>query len=373
MEAASALGKPWREWGRKWDFGRLVRRLLQTSILLVVCAGLWAAGARAQGSRKDDVVFNAQGRPMAGATVRICTSAATGQPCSPLANIYSDAALTQALANPLTTDGLGNYAFYAAPGRYEIEISGPNITTKQFPNVILPNDPSTPTFTSLSTTSGISAFSLSLGGNLTVNGSAAITGTLTVGGATDTLDRRRRIPGRRRKHSKGRRPWVDVAAYGARAIVATGYTTTCSVSSGSTALGCAGAAQFHNGDGISVYGAGATNTLSTPGAPTVTPSLAAHATGTGVDVNAPSGSTSFSYKIVALGSWSATSGSNLWGAYTAAERGGATTTGNALGSQTQTISTLSEQNGVLTVTCSAACPMTAGAVVQISGTSDGPF
>ncbi len=120
---------------------------------------------------------------MAGATVRICTSAATGQPCSPLALIYSDPGLTQALANPISTDGLGNYTFYAAPGRYEIEISGPSITTKQIPNVILPSDPTAPTFTTVTTTSGISAFSLTLAGNLTVQGSAAITGTLTVGGA----------------------------------------------------------------------------------------------------------------------------------------------------------------------------------------------
>ena len=70
---------------------------------------------------------------MAGATVRVCTSAATGQPCSPLALIYSDPGLTQALANPTSTDGLGNYTFYAAPGRYEVEISGPSITTKQLP------------------------------------------------------------------------------------------------------------------------------------------------------------------------------------------------------------------------------------------------
>ncbi len=87
-----------------------------------------APAARAQGSRKDDIVFNAQGRPMAGANIRVCTASATGQPCTPLANIYSDAALTQALANPTTTDGLGNYSFYAAPGRYMIEIDGPGIT-----------------------------------------------------------------------------------------------------------------------------------------------------------------------------------------------------------------------------------------------------
>src|SRR5271170_3530345 len=122
----------------------------------------WAPAARAQGSRKDDIVFNALGRPMAGATVRICASSASGQPCSPLANIYSDVGLTQALANPTATDGLGNYSFYATPGQYMVEISGPSITTKQRPNVILPNDPSAPTFSTVTTTSGISSFSLSL-------------------------------------------------------------------------------------------------------------------------------------------------------------------------------------------------------------------
>src|SRR5438874_11540892 len=80
--------------------------------------------AHAQGSRKDDIVFNTRGIPLAGATVRVCAMPASGQPCAPLALIYSDAALTQALANPTTTDGLGNYFFYAAPGKYEIEISG---------------------------------------------------------------------------------------------------------------------------------------------------------------------------------------------------------------------------------------------------------
>src|SRR5437660_10134233 len=120
--------------------------------------------ARGQGSRKDDIVFNSRGIPLAGATVRVCAMPASGQPCTPLALIYSDAALTQALANPTTSDGLGNYSFYAAPGKYEIEISGPGITTKQLPNVILPSDPSSPTFSSLSSTGGINAFSLSLTG-----------------------------------------------------------------------------------------------------------------------------------------------------------------------------------------------------------------
>src|SRR6266404_4836119 len=121
----------------------------------------------AQGSRKDDIVFNSRGVPLAGATIRVCAMPATGQPCTPLALIYSDAALTQALANPTASDALGNYRFYAAPGRYEIEISGPGITTKQIPDVLLSPDPSSPNFPG-----NISAFSLNLSGNLTEIGRA---------------------------------------------------------------------------------------------------------------------------------------------------------------------------------------------------------
>src|SRR5216683_5286714 len=127
-----------------------LKRLAQTRIALAPAAllalvALAPLDARAQGSRKDDIVFNSRGAPLAGATVRVCAMPASGQPCTPLAQIFSDTALTQALANPTTSDGMGNYFFYAAPGKYEIEVSGPGISTKQLPNVILPNDPSSPT------------------------------------------------------------------------------------------------------------------------------------------------------------------------------------------------------------------------------------
>src|SRR6266852_5366416 len=148
--------------------------------LLGLALQVWpgmVAPAHAQGSRKDDIVFNSRGIPLAGATLRVCAMPASGQPCTPLAQIYSDAALTQALANPTTTDGLGNYFFYAAPGKYEIEVSGPGITTRQIPNVILPSDPTTPAFSSVASTGGISAFSLNLTGNLTVNGNASVLGS----------------------------------------------------------------------------------------------------------------------------------------------------------------------------------------------------
>src|ERR1700738_1305618 len=137
--------------------------------------------AHAQGSRKDDIVFNSRGIPLAGATIRICAMPASGPPCTPRSQIYPDAALTQALANPTTTAGLGNYFSYAAPGKYEIEVSGPGITTKQLPNIILPNDPSSPTFSSVNSSGAISAFSLNLSGNLTVSGNTTVVGNLASG------------------------------------------------------------------------------------------------------------------------------------------------------------------------------------------------
>src|SRR5882672_10547097 len=140
--------------------------------LMMLALHVWpgvVSPAHGQGSRKDDIVFNTRGVPLAGATVRVCAMPASGQPCTPLALIYSDAALTQALAYPTTTAGLGNYFSYAAPGKYEIEISGPAITTKQIPNVILPNDPASPTFSG-----AVNAFSLTLSGNLTVNGNTSV-------------------------------------------------------------------------------------------------------------------------------------------------------------------------------------------------------
>ncbi|GEM_PF-4884139 len=170
---------------------------LAVSVLAAVAGwiGPGAGKAWAQGTRKDDIVLNARGTPQAGATVAVCTQPAvtTTTPCSPLANLFSNPQLTQALVNPLTTDGLGNYTFYASPGKYTIQIYGPSITTKVLPDVVLPNDPSAPSFTTVTTTSGISAFSLTLTGNLTVNGSASV--SLGFGAATLTIANQGTPPG----------------------------------------------------------------------------------------------------------------------------------------------------------------------------------
>lgn len=73
--------------------------------------------------RLDGTVNTSQGVGLSGVSVYVCTQPASTDdiPPSPLATIYSDADGT-VLANPLETDGLGNYFFYAASGLYTIVV-----------------------------------------------------------------------------------------------------------------------------------------------------------------------------------------------------------------------------------------------------------
>ncbi len=346
----------------------------------------------AQGSRKDDIVFNSRGIPLAGASVRVCTMPASGQPCTPLALIYSDVGLTQALANPTTTDGLGNYSFYAAPGQYEIEISGPGITDKQIPNVILPNDPSSPTFSG-----AVSAFSLSLGGNLTVSGNTTVTGSLASGtltlnnqstppGAagpgtvdlyTKTADKRLYYkdetgteigplgPGNGAQtnvpntftapqniaadfHTKGPNPSYDVTLFGGYEYTGTQPTTTGTMTASSTSLTLASAQDFANGQGILVLGAGPATGLSTP-------------SGVAVSQQNVTGSTSYSYCVVA---------EDYAGGRTACSAAGSTSTGVAnLGAFTAaTISSCTRASGIVTCTTTAPHNLSPNSFIELSAT-----
>lgn len=105
---------------RRWR-GSWLAAVAAVALALVAVA---APGANAQGLRKDDIVFGPSGHPVAGATVRVCQPTATGTPCTPLATLYTDATLAVPATNPLQTDGIGNYHFYAPAGRYQIQISG---------------------------------------------------------------------------------------------------------------------------------------------------------------------------------------------------------------------------------------------------------
>src|ERR1700746_1610131 len=196
--------------------------LAAIALAALTLATIAAPAARAQGSRKDDIVFGPPGHPGAGPTAPgpptpVGAPPAPGPPCSPLAAIYTDATLTVPAANPFQGDGIGNYHFYALAGRYQLQITGPGIDGVQtFPDVILPPD--------LGSTGGsaISAFSLALGGNLsvagnaTVSGNATVTGTLTAGGFNPGTLPPSALTVTGNEAVQGPRPRVDVTAFGAK-------------------------------------------------------------------------------------------------------------------------------------------------------------
>jgi Pectate lyase superfamily protein len=179
------------------------------SMAALVC---WADPTSAQGSRKDDIVFGPSGHPIAGATVTVCQPTATGVPCTPLATIYTDATMTVPAPNPFQADGIGNYHFYAPAGRYVVQVSGPQIPTAiTYPDVILPADVS-----SSGAGNNISAFGLTLGGNLTVAGNATITGTLSSTGFNPGVLTPTTLGVLGNESVGGPRPRVDVTAFGAK-------------------------------------------------------------------------------------------------------------------------------------------------------------
>ena len=130
-------------------------------------------------------------------------------------------ALTQALANPLATDGLGNYTFYAAPGRYEIEICGPehhhqataerdSAERSEHADVHFASrrPAASPRFRFRSAATSRSAEPRpSRARSRWAARPVPSTGQANTWTATQTF--------------QGPTPWVDVAAYGARAIVTT--------------------------------------------------------------------------------------------------------------------------------------------------------
>jgi hypothetical protein len=76
-------------------------------------------------------VAAATGMPVAGASVQVNL-----WPAATPASIFTDNGVTPA-ANPLTTDTNGQFAFYAADGRYQLVISGTNIQTQTLNDILL--------------------------------------------------------------------------------------------------------------------------------------------------------------------------------------------------------------------------------------------
>ena len=79
----------------------------------------------------QDVVLLTNGQPAANVQVLVQT-----YPGLATATIYSDNGITPA-ANPLTTDSLGNFSFYAADGHYQLSVTGAGIITTVKSDILL--------------------------------------------------------------------------------------------------------------------------------------------------------------------------------------------------------------------------------------------
>jgi len=98
-------------------------------LILGLVVGL-CSSAFAQGVAYNGVATLDTGRPAQGINVRVCATGSTGTPCTPTASIFSDAALSVGLTNPVQSDSLGNVNFYAACGKYDLQYSGNGVTTR---------------------------------------------------------------------------------------------------------------------------------------------------------------------------------------------------------------------------------------------------
>jgi hypothetical protein len=96
-----------------------MRKLLLLLAITFAPASLVAQGAfiPPQTALKN---INGIAMPIANATVTVCAAGASGIPCAPalVGAIFSNSALTTALANPFTSDAYGNYQFAANPLLY---------------------------------------------------------------------------------------------------------------------------------------------------------------------------------------------------------------------------------------------------------------
>lgn len=184
---------------------------------------LFAATAHGQGSQRQAVAVSLQGTPIPGADVWACQPGSTPNyaavpPCT-LANIYADPSLTSSflIAQPLVSDGLGNYTYYAAAGTYVEVITGSN-TTGYTSKVVLPCAPNSPV-------SGCSGVGGAPGGSnteLQINNQGrfgAVSGLALDNSSTPSL---LTVPFS--EAVKGPRPWVDATAYGADPSGATDST-----------------------------------------------------------------------------------------------------------------------------------------------------
>lgn len=103
-----------------------IRKIFSLCLLALL---LGAPAALAQGVLvPPQVAFktvNGITTPIANATITVCAALTGGIPCSPalVSAVFRDAALTQPLSNPFTSDSSGNYQFAIAAGNYTVTVT----------------------------------------------------------------------------------------------------------------------------------------------------------------------------------------------------------------------------------------------------------
>lgn len=104
----------------------MLKRLILLSLLLPLSCIAQDVSVRYQSQ-----VIGSRGLPLANQNVAVCTQPAvtSTQPCSPLATLGTSTSTTSGGTNPLTTDVNGNFFFYAPPGKYTIQVYGPQVGT----------------------------------------------------------------------------------------------------------------------------------------------------------------------------------------------------------------------------------------------------
>ncbi len=194
--------------------------------------------------------------------------------------------------------------------------------------------------------------------NFSTSGTASVSGATTLGGLL-TVNATENLNGE--LQAKGPDPYTDVRAYGIRAVPATVAPAvpgvTCTIGSSSNSCALSSSSSFVNGDGVTIYGAGPANNVTTPTGLAVTPSVAAGPTGMDLDVAGPAGSTQYCYTIVAR---------DKNGGLSVAPSQVCTSTGQAsLGAQSVSISSWSRVGNTVTAVTSSAHGLSVGAYVYM--------
>lgn len=257
-------------------------------LLLLIFA--FAGVAMGQGAQRQNIVFSGSGRPIAGASVFLCVSGSTpvqgaNPPCT-LANMYSNPNLSggSLITQPLLTDGLGNYTYFAASGSYVEVIQATTFSYFVTNPLVLACAPSSAT----AGCSGGGTAPASPGASTQFsNASSTALATVSVGGiplGVDSLSSPTVFNVPLSTAIKGPAPSADIKLFGATPRQGTASSTTATTVANSPNIILSNPIDFKPNEWV-VLLAGNPNAVAAPSAPTVT-------------TPAVSGSNSITYTLV---------------------------------------------------------------------------